>query len=431
MLIYPLALVAALLFRALTDISVVYLAPLVTRFHIPLLTVTPSTIHSFASLSLPFGAPSPLRTPSTPVHYDWQDYGSCVELDCSLSTLPEYSQSTPAVVASLPSALGTLVPLTQASRARLPPPPHHAPPAIWSGYLVDFLVVCGYLAALYWMSLGFAILACIAFHRVASAVDVQRMDSPWSFYSPGLLAETSCVCRPISCAPDLLVPNSSRVHRIARTIRPVPPALVAPTTAPVSEKVETPHRGSRGGKRQHRRRHAQDIRQTQLEVGVPPAPLLPSTSGISTAETRPLRPHLWDAPVDSQSPESTFISDGRGRIVSIADARKAPFVGARRLLATPAKRAQPATRASTRTVTPPPSVVPQAAPVEAVRGRTYSHRGTPPPTRPAITISRRMPSLESNLANVTIHTLPTGKLNQRARRALMSRPTLHEFLDTP
>lgn len=50
-----------------------------------------------------------------------------------------------------------------------------------------------YLVALYRISRGFALAAYTFFYPLTYVVDVQRMDSPWSFYSVGLLAEPRCV----------------------------------------------------------------------------------------------------------------------------------------------------------------------------------------------------------------------------------------------
>ncbi|KAI0375852.1 hypothetical protein BV20DRAFT_19334 [Pilatotrama ljubarskyi] len=272
------------------------------------------------------------------------------------------------------------------------------------------------------MSLGFAILACIAFHHVASAVDVQRMDSPWSFYSLGLLAETSCVCRPVSCVPDLLVPTLYRVHRIARSIRPVPPVVVAPTPAPasVSEKAETPHRGSRGGKRQHRRCHAQDLCQAQIDVAPPaalPSPTIPAAVSSLT----------WDAATDSESHPQTFTSDGSGRVISIADGRDKYFIDPPKVLKTSAARDKPDPRSKPTHL--PASRVPPTPPKTVIR-RPYPHRDAAP-IPPAITTIRRTPSLEQTLETVTVRVLPAGKLNQRARRALAARTSLDNFLHAP
>ncbi|KAI0353030.1 hypothetical protein OH77DRAFT_1522800 [Trametes cingulata] len=428
MLIYPIALIAALLLRALSDISVVYLAPIVTRSHLPLLDVTPSTAHSFAPPSLPSGAPSHVHW-STPSNNCWHQYGSCVDL---VYFTPAYlAPSAPAIAQPSFTALATLAPPPRASCEQPVRPLPLAPSASWSEYFVDFLVVAGYLGALYWMSLGFAILACIAFHRVASVVDVQRMDSPWSFYSVGLLAETSCVCCRISCAPGLLVPSLSRVPRIARGLRPVPPALATPAPAPVPKKVETTHRGSRGGRRQHRRRYAEDLRQTQFDAASPPSlPPIPPSSAVSVRDVdpRPCRPHLWDAPTGSAPQDSTFTSNGSGRVVSIADGHDTYFIDPPQALNTSTTQAQPA---PCPTPTSPPSLaVPSVVPLKTILGRPYSHCDAPP-ERPAITTFRRKHSPKQTLATVTVRVLPSGKLNQRARRALTAQSTLNNFFRAP
>ncbi|KAI8989672.1 hypothetical protein BD414DRAFT_484888 [Trametes punicea] len=452
MFIYPIVLVAALLFGALTDLSVIYLTPTVTRFYIPLLPIAPSPVHSFASLSLP---PGDVVFPNTSTTLDttWTHYGSCVNPELSSWAL-SHRIAAPAVAKPVPSALvvyagpSTLSCLEASEESPLVPTPDALSATIWAAYVLDIFVACGYLTALLCMSLGFAILACISFHRLASVVNVQRMDSPWSFYSLGLLAETSCCCCRLSCAPGLLDTNSSRVHCITASLRPVPPALAKPPcTPPTPTDIETTHRGSRGGKRQHRRQQAQDFRKVAQDgaVAFPPDPshvpqpapspdLQPLPTHIpfrstqeTLADTTAHYPHVWDAPLRGTMEDVAFTSNGRGRVVSVANDR-ATYINP------PLSAESTATvELPTRSAHPTPPALTAAAPPlppKNVAVRTTSQYDQMLPAMPAITTLRRGSNPAPTLAITTVRAMPTGKLNQRARRALASQSTLGAFLDS-
>ncbi|KAJ2965312.1 hypothetical protein NUW54_g14163 [Trametes sanguinea] len=267
MFIYPIALIAAFLFGALTDLSLVLLSPALTRFNLPLLTVAPSHVHSFASRSLLPGTFTLVNT-STSLDDTWSDlhYGGCLNLELSSWTLSR-RVSPPAIVETpSPALVLSATPTRQhpaVSEHPLAESASHSHATLASSlysYLAGFLVFSTWVTALYWLAQGYAIVACVFFHRLASAVNVQRMDSPWSFYSLGLLAETSCVA--CHCgAPGLVNPDLSNVGRIARGVRRVlapvadPPGCV---TEPERQKIcERTPRGCRGGRRQHRRRNAE------------------------------------------------------------------------------------------------------------------------------------------------------------------------------
>ncbi|OJT06739.1 hypothetical protein TRAPUB_2403, partial [Trametes pubescens] len=161
MFIYPLALVAALLFGALTDVSVSLLAPTLARFHIPLLGGTPSHDFSFASLSLALGEPVSLD------YNDSYHYGSgCVDSECF--PLAFAVSSAPAIVNYLP-----LTP-PQASEHKPAPPTSHAPFASRSGFLYNISTIFVRLAALYCISKVWAIVSVPFFSCVAAVFDMQR-----------------------------------------------------------------------------------------------------------------------------------------------------------------------------------------------------------------------------------------------------------------
>ncbi|KAI9065209.1 hypothetical protein FKP32DRAFT_503934 [Trametes sanguinea] len=395
MFIYPIALIAAFLFGALTDLSLVLLPPALTRFNLPLLSVAPSHVHSFASRSLLSGTFTLVNTSSTSLNDTWSElhYGGCVNLELSSWTLSR-RVSPPAIVEAASSALVLSATPTRQLRAVSEDPladsASHSHASLASSlypYLADFLVFCTWVAALYWLSLGYAIVACVFFHRLASAVNVQRMDSPWSFYSLGLLAETSCVA--CHCgAPGLVDPDLSNVGRIARGVRRVlvpvadPPGCV---TEPERKTIcERTPRGCRGGRRQHRRRNAevcnplvcglehytdpafQDLRALpDVLASIPPTP---QTLIEPPPPTCPLLPP--QDPVDvTRNLDDEWVDSGRG---------------GEALVLGPPLRYYPTSR----------------------------RRRAPPPT----------------LAGAIVTVVPSGKLNQRARRALATRSTLGRFL---
>ncbi|KAI0333490.1 hypothetical protein GY45DRAFT_1432230 [Cubamyces sp. BRFM 1775] len=433
MIIYPLVLVASLLFGAFSDLAVVFLGPIVTPYHIPLLGVAPSHFRSFAS-------PSLLSGPSASVN-TWSRYGSCVDLDRSLwglsglLTIPALAGPTPSesgLTVFVPSFTASEEPLLLSS---------HASSTTWSAaYLVNILVACHYvvvacgcLVVFYWISRGFALFAYTFFYRLTYVVDVQRMDSPWSFYSVGLLAETSlCGCH-LFGAPELLVHIPSDVPRATPSLRPVPPALAEPPCPlPEQKKVEKTHRGRRGGKRQHRRRHALD----QAPVlDSPQAPALPPATPPQDVPTRAPadRPLVWDAPLGDVDPNVSFTSNGSGRVVSTSDARSTYFVDPPRAdePAPPAQRPTRSTRPTPTTPPPAPAAALPQTPPDTILGRTYSPcEPTALRPTPAITTFRRKHSPPQTLGIVTVRVVPSGKLNQRARRALAAQSTLGKFLKT-
>ncbi|KAI0326953.1 hypothetical protein GY45DRAFT_51711 [Cubamyces sp. BRFM 1775] len=240
MFIYPIAFVAALIFSALSDLTVVLLAPTVARFHIPLLGVSPARIHSFAPLSLPSGTFN--------LSQDWSRYGSCVALDISPWGLPGLL-TIPAVVDTIPSPSTTRTPEDRVS-------------------IFDLLV---HIAVWYSVFTGIGKAASFI-SRLGSVINAQRMGYSRSTYSAELFAGLSLVSSQLG-APELPVFSSSDVPRIAPSILPVPPALAGlPCTPLASEKTQMTHGVARGGKRQHRRRHTLDFGTVSDNLaGLPPS----------------------------------------------------------------------------------------------------------------------------------------------------------------
>ncbi|KAI9065207.1 hypothetical protein FKP32DRAFT_504120 [Trametes sanguinea] len=467
MFIYPIALIAAFLFGALTDLSLVLLPPALTRFNIPLLSVAPSHVHSFASRSLRSGTFTLVNTSSTSLDDTWSNdlhYGGCVNLELSSWALPRRaSVSPPAIVEPVSSALVLSATPTRHPRAVSEDPladsASHSHATLASSlypYLADFLVFCTWVAALYWLSLGYAIVACVFFHRLASAVNVQRMDSPWSFYSLGLLAETSCVA--CHCgAPGLVDPDLSNVGRIARGVRRVlvpvadPPGCV---TEPERKTIcERTPRGCRGGRRQHRRRNAEDLRALpDVLASIPPTPQIlieqpPPHQPVAAvpSQTPPLEEHLATGHI-LQTPEEDLPAaapqDPVDVTLNLDDEWLDGGRGGEALVLGPPLRyypiyPPPAVESATSLVPPsnpkippPPAIasIPQTARKIIVPvGRTYSHCDSPPSVKPAATASRRRRA-PPTLAGSTVTVVPSGKLNQRARRALAARSTLGRFL---
>ncbi|KAI0667750.1 hypothetical protein C8Q78DRAFT_1082041 [Trametes maxima] len=398
MLVYPIALLAALLLGALNDLSAVLLAPTLARFNLPLVSVAPYYVHSFEPLPR-LGAPTLLNASASLYHH------------VSLAMPTALSTSALVDISTRPSALALTLTHTHSS----PPPPLYdtttpAHGASFLGHLVTALVVCCYLALLYWIALGTALVACYCWYRVAAAVDVQRMDSVLSLYSVGLLAETSDVLR--FGAPGRLEFNLARVPRTARFLRPVPPAPVIPPPSPAPPaptKVKEAHRGCRGGQREQRRRLTQ-LRRELAALAPSPAPQSPG------AGTPQLRPSVWDFPVDISTHDAPFATNGSGRVVNIGDDHTAFFIdpppSSRPSTPTPPP---PTPSAPLRPPTPIPTIPPSTP--KTIVGRTYSHCDTPPKV-PAITTFRRKPAPRPTLASVAVRVTPAGKLNQRARRAL-------------
>ncbi|OSD01080.1 hypothetical protein PYCCODRAFT_1436854 [Trametes coccinea BRFM310] len=478
MFICPIALIAAFLLSALTDLSLVLLPPTLARFNLPLLAaVTPSHVHSFPSRSLLSGSFASVNSSSSPSLDDtWSHlhYGGCVNLEASAWTLSR--RVSPSAIAGPVSSQAGLVPSATSTRQppavseeRLADSASHSHATLATGsfypYLVDVLVFCARMTALYWLALGYAIVACVFFHRLASAVNVQGMDSPWSFYSLGLLAETSCVA--CHCgAPGLCGSDLGRVGRIARGVRRVLPPVADPpgcVTEPETKKIcERTPRGSRGGRRQHRRRHAEvcDLRAVpDVLAPLAPIPQTPTEQLPLVALTHqtppPLGQHNGIAPTlelpaedadtivpvssvadlpsvdDTHALDDEWVDGGRnGEAVVLGPSLRYYPTDLPPDIEPPSPAvAQPAPA----TPPPPPAVAPTPqTPQKTIIGRTYSHCDSPPSVKPAITTSRRPRASPPTSAGATVTVLPYGKLNQRARRALATRstPTLGRFLHT-
>ncbi|KAI0647841.1 hypothetical protein C8Q79DRAFT_952186 [Trametes meyenii] len=403
MLVYPIALLAALLLGALNNLSAVLLAPTLARFNLPLISVAPYYVHSFEPLPL-LGAPTPLNASAALYHH------------VPLATPTALFTSALVDISTRPSAL--------APTHTPPPPPTLYEPATpahsanFLGHLVTALVVCCYLALLYWIALGTVLVACYCWYRLATAVDVQRMDSLLSLYSIGLLAETSDVLR--YGAPGRPEFNLPRVPRTARFLRPVPPALAIPPPPlppPAPIQVKEAHRGCRGGQREQRRR----LTQLRREL----AALASSTTPQPPVASSPQhRPSVWDFPVNIPTNDASFATDGSGRVVDLGDNCAAFFIDPPP--SGPTARTQPTPAAPIPTPTSTPTV-PAPTP-KTIIGRTYSHCDMLPGV-PAITTFRRKPSPPPTLATVAVRVTPPGKLNQRAKRALTAEVSLRNFLN--
>ncbi|KAI0647305.1 hypothetical protein C8Q79DRAFT_1118313 [Trametes meyenii] len=421
MIVYPLALIATLLLTALSNLSATLFAPSAVHFNIPLVSVAPYDTHSFDRLLLS-SAPSLFL-----------DYDTCpaplATATCRWAHSSAIAPSASAIVdiSSAELALRPSPLAPSAPRPRRQPPPTPAlgftPPALrvsCFGRLVDGSVVCCYLALLYWLVVGTAQVTCYFWYRVGFAVDVQRMESPWTLYSVGLFSETSVVSR--YGAPGLLEYNLARVPRTARFLRPVRPALPSPPSPspprpppPPPQPRKEPHRGRRGGKREQRRRRTQEHVAKMAAI----AARLQST----VVELPPQhRPTIWDCPVDVQSDDNDFATDGSGRVIS-STGTLTPF------LVDPPTRAPQSTSApfrvsSTRSPfsvhqpqlpsAPMPTII---LPPKNIVGRTHSHCDTPPKI-PAIPTLRRRQSPGPTLGTVAVRVVPAGRPSQRVRRAL-------------
>ncbi|KAI0672988.1 hypothetical protein C8Q78DRAFT_1144380 [Trametes maxima] len=322
MIVYPLALIAALLLSALSNLSATLFASSSARFDIPLVSVAPYYSRSF---DRPLLTGAPLSS---------LDYDACSAPLATQTCHWVYSSAPPAsATVDIPSAELALrpAPLTPSAPRRLPAPAptlrltSTALPASYFGRLVDASVVCCYLALLYWLVEGTAQVAAYFWYRVAFAVDVQRMESPWSLYSVGLFSETSDVSR--YGAPGLLEYNLARAPRTARFLRPVLPALATPPSpsppppppqpplplppSPVlSQAAKDAHRGRRGGKREQRRRRTQEH---VAKMAVLTAFLQAQPTIVDAPQ---YRPSIWDHPVDTPPAGDDFATDGSGRVIS-------------------------------------------------------------------------------------------------------------------
>ncbi|KAL7284710.1 hypothetical protein ACG7TL_002016 [Trametes sanguinea] len=428
MFIYPIALIAAFLLSALTDLSLVLLPPTLTRFNLPLLAaVTPSHVHSFPSRSLLSGTFASVNSSSSPSLDDtWSHlhYGGCVNLESSAWTLSR--RVSPSAIAGPVSSQAGLVPSATSTRQppavseeRLADSASHSHATLATGsfypYLVDVLVFCAWMTALYWLALGHAVVACVFFHRLASAVNVQGMDSPWSFYSLGLLAETS-------------------VGRVARGVRRVLPPVVDPPgcdlravpdlLAPLAPIPQTP---------------TEQLPLVALTHQTPPP--LGQHNGIAPTLELPAEDADTIVPVssvadlpsvdDTHALDDEWVDGGRnGEAVVLGPSLRYYPTDLPPDIEPPSPAvAQPAPA----TPPPPPAVAPTPqTPQKTIIGRTYSHCDSPPSVKPAITTSRRPRASPPTSAGATVTVLPYGKLNQRARRALATRstPTLGRFLHT-
>ncbi|KAJ8453896.1 hypothetical protein ONZ51_g13342 [Trametes cubensis] len=425
MIIYPPVLVASLLFGTLSDLTVVLLGPIVTHYYIPLLGTTPAHFHSFASPVLPSGHSASVNS--------WSRYGSCVDLNRSLWGLSGLL-TIPALADSTTSGTGLTVLALSFTASQEPLVFPRASTRAWpAAYLVNILVAChwlfvayGYLVAFYWISRGFALAAYTFFYRLTYVVDSQRMDSPCSFYSVDLLAETSlCCCQ--SGAPELLVCIPIEVPRADPSLRPVPPALAEPRCSdslPEPKKTEKTHRGRRGGKRQRRRHRASS--RTALKPPPflhPPVRkaflLIPLLIALLSGTRR-------STPLGDVHPDATFTSDGSGHVVSISNARSTYFVH-------PPRADEPAPPAKRPTLRTPYTLPPTSAatllkaPPTTIVGRTYSPCQRRP--TPATTAFRRKHSPAQTLGIIAVRVVPPEKLNQRARRAFAAQFTLGKFLN--
>lgn len=281
--LYPIALVAALLFSALTDVSVLLLAPTLARFHIPLLGGTASH-YSFTSLSLALGDPVFLDNNS---HH----YGSCVDSECF--PLAFAVSSAPAIVDYLPPTL------PQASEYT-PAPSPQASFASWSGTLYHIPTIVAVLAAMYYICMIWVTVSVPFFSCVADTLDLQQPNSSWSLDSPASAVTSLCTVRhPSTCAPQRLsfdgatelwdlVPVSSTAPRRAQAVsRPVllilppPPPLSFPSSPPLPPPT-TPL-----------------SRPTPLPP--PPTPLLPPPTQPLSPTTQPLPPPTQPLPQSTLS----------------------------------------------------------------------------------------------------------------------------------
>ncbi|CDO77410.1 hypothetical protein BN946_scf184857.g17 [Trametes cinnabarina] len=479
MFIYPIALVAAFLFGALTDLSLLLLPPTLARFKLSLLTVAPSRLHSLPSRSLLSGTFVSVNASTLPLDDAGSHYGGCLNLEFS-SWVVSRRVSPPAIAIAgrLSSALVLSAPINNhmmpvVSQAPLADSESHrqaTSTSSWNPYLVDLLVFCTWMTALCWLSRGFAIVACVFFHRLALAVNVQRMDSPWTFYSPGLLArETSCVA--CHCgAPGLLGGDSRKVGRIASGVCFVLPPMADPpgcVSEPEMKKISTVAkslRGHRGGRRQHRRQNAVDLRgcpdvhgalQAAHEARAERLPVA-ATADLSITASAPAAEAVEEQHLDSALPselelgsipshgsltlDDEWLDGGRAgesialgpplRYYRICNAR--PPSSREEVPGTlPARVPATVLPPLPLAVTAVPLAVaahPPQAPSNAIIGRTYSHCDKLPSVKPGTIVSRRRRAPAPNLATATVRVIPSGKLNQRARRALATRTTLGQLL---
>ncbi|KAL1943239.1 hypothetical protein VTO73DRAFT_4314 [Trametes versicolor] len=472
--LYPIALVAALLFSALTDVSVLLLAPTLARFHIPLLGGTASH-YSFTSLSLALGEPVSLDNNS---HH----YGSCVDSECF--PLAFAVSSAPATVDYLPPTL------LQASEYT-PAPSLQASFASWSGTLYHIPTIVAVLAAMYYICMIWVTVSVPFFSCVADTLDLQQPNSSWSLDSPASPVKSLCTVRhPSTCAPQRLsfdgatqlwdlVPVSSTAPRRAQAVsRPVllilppPPPLSLPPspTLPPSTPPLPPPTPLLPPPTQPLTHPTQPLPPSTQPLPQPTPSLLAPTSSppLPPPPTLPLPPptpplpppeppleiakkkrhrgtrggkreqhrkinralaaeaaaqsqQITDAPQDP-----TLITDGTDPVVVAHDHPAIPA---------PPPPPKPAPAAITRPAqpwTPPPKphLAPRhATPSNNIIGRSYSHYESTPRNGPAITTLSRWASHTSPpLATVPVRVLPPGKLNQRARRAHTAHQTLGSFL---
>ncbi|OJT11196.1 hypothetical protein TRAPUB_12303, partial [Trametes pubescens] len=196
--------------------------------------------------------------------------------------------------------------------------------------------------------------------------------------------------------PSLSPPTPALLPPPSLPLPPPPPPLPPPEPLPELANKKKTHRGNRGGKRQQRRKlkranAAEALAQPQLVADIPQ--------------------------------DFAFITNGRGQVVIAHHPDAAPTHS-------PPPNAAPAPPPPPPRQTlphPPLAPRPPTAPTKTIIGRTYSHCDTPPDI-PAVTTFRRRSSPPQTLAIVTVRVLPTGKLNQRARRALTTQQTLGIFL---
>ncbi|EIW56454.1 uncharacterized protein TRAVEDRAFT_49277 [Trametes versicolor FP-101664 SS1] len=461
--LYPIALVAALLFSALTDVSVLLLAPTFARFHIPLLGGTASHYFSLTSLSLAPGDPVSLDNNS-------YHYGSCVDSECF--PLAFAVSSAPAIVDYLPPTL------LQASEYT-PAPSLQASFASWSGTLYHIPTIVAVLAAMYYICMIWVTVSVPFFSCVADTLDLQQPNSSWSLDSPASPVKSLCTVRhPSTCAPqrlsfdgatelwDLVPVSSTAPRRVQAVSRPVllilppPPPLSLPPspTLPPPTPLLPPPTPLLPPPTQTLPQSTLSLPAPTPSPPPPPPPTLPlppptpplpppeppleiakkkrsrGTRGGKREQHRKINRALAaEAAAQNQQitapQDPTLITDGSGPEVVVVHHHPA--------IPAPPPPPKPVPAAITRFAqpwTPPPK--PYLAPRHAtpsntltIIGRPYSHYKSTPSNGPAITTLSRWASHTSPpLATVPVRVLPPGKLNQRARRAHTAHQTLGSFL---